>query len=64
MFEQAFKMVWAWKTAHAESNAKDLQKPQQGPNLTVNRTEMKPTLKPSKGATAISSGANGTSCKR
>ena len=43
-FEQEFKMVRAWETA--ESNAKDLQKSQQGPNLTVNRTELTPTPKP------------------
>ena len=49
IFEQAFKMVQAWETA--ESNAKDLQKPQQGPILTVNRTELMPTTKPSQGAT-------------
>ena len=62
IFEQAFKMVQAWETA--ESNAKDLQKPQQGPILTVNRTELMPTTKPSQGATINSSGANNTSCRR
>ena len=62
-FQSAFKMVQAWETA--ESNAKDLQKPQQGASVTVNRVvrTVQPTsTKPNQGAN--SSSANSTSCKR
>ena len=56
-FVAAVKMVQSWETP--ESNAKDLQRLQQGPNMMVNKTaQLMPTTKPSQDAIVNSNGVS------